>query len=93
MDTTAPADNPRRKSRRRSGLIAPSTFDRLAGDAYFTIEAPWIVPALLKHVRVAGLARPRNFSHSLRNLNPVPTLASLHQKFGNNAFRPDRCRS
>jgi hypothetical protein len=54
LDTTALADNPRRKSHRRSGLITPSTFDRLAGDAYFTIEAPWIVPALLKHVRVAG---------------------------------------
>jgi hypothetical protein len=38
----------------RSGLIAPSTYDRLAGDAYFTIEASWIVPALLKHVRIAG---------------------------------------
>ena len=48
MDATIPADST------RSGLIAPSTYERLPDDRYFTIEAPWVVPALLKHVRVAG---------------------------------------
>jgi hypothetical protein len=38
----------------RSGLIAPSTYERLPDDRYFTLEAPWVVPALLKHVRVTG---------------------------------------
>jgi hypothetical protein len=48
LDAAAPADSP------RSGLILPTTYDRLPGDAYFTLEAPWIVPALLNHVRIAG---------------------------------------
>lgn len=32
------------------GGIAPTRFDRLENDAYFTIDAPWIIPALLSKV-------------------------------------------
>jgi hypothetical protein len=38
----------------RHGGIAPSRFDRLSNDNYFTIDAPWIVPALLSKVGVDG---------------------------------------
>jgi hypothetical protein len=38
----------------RSGLIAPSTYERLPDDRYYTIESGWIVPALLTHAPVAG---------------------------------------
>jgi hypothetical protein len=34
--------------------IAPSRFDRVEGDGYMTIDAPWVVPALMRSVPVAG---------------------------------------
>jgi hypothetical protein len=34
--------------------IAPSRFERIEGDGYLTLDAPWIVPALLRSVPVAG---------------------------------------
>lgn len=36
------------------GLILPSTFERLDRDGYHTIEADWILSALLKNAPVAG---------------------------------------
>jgi hypothetical protein len=38
----------------RHGGIAPSRFDRLANDEYFTLDAPWIIPALLSKVPIEG---------------------------------------
>jgi hypothetical protein len=38
----------------RHGGIAPTRFDRLPNDNYFTIDAPWIVPALLAKVPIEG---------------------------------------
>jgi hypothetical protein len=34
--------------------IAPSRFERIEGDGYLTLDAPWIVPALLRSVPIAG---------------------------------------
>jgi len=34
--------------------IAPSHFERIEGDGYLTLDAPWIVPALLRSVPIAG---------------------------------------
>jgi hypothetical protein len=36
------------------GGIAPTRWNRLENDNYFTIDAPWIVPALLSKVRIVG---------------------------------------
>jgi hypothetical protein len=36
------------------GDIAPSRFERIEGDGYFTLDAPWIVPALLRSVPIEG---------------------------------------
>jgi hypothetical protein len=38
----------------RHGGIAPSRFDRLANDNYFTLDAPWLIPALLSKVPIEG---------------------------------------
>jgi len=34
--------------------VAPSRFERIEGDGYLTIDAPWIVPALLRSVSIKG---------------------------------------
>ena len=34
--------------------IAPSRLERIEGDGYLTIDAPWIVPTLLRSVSIAG---------------------------------------
>ena len=36
----------------RHGGIAPTRWNRAANDAYFTIDAPWIIPALLSKVKI-----------------------------------------
>jgi hypothetical protein len=38
----------------RHGGIAPSRFDRLANDNYFTLDSPWVIPALLSRVAIEG---------------------------------------
>ena len=38
----------------RHGGIAPTRWNRAANDAYFTIDAPWIIPALLSKVKIVG---------------------------------------
>ena len=38
----------------RHGGIAPSRWNRTTNDAYFTIDAPWIIPALLSKVKIEG---------------------------------------
>jgi hypothetical protein len=34
--------------------IAPSRFERIEGDGYLTLDAPWVVPALLRSVPIQG---------------------------------------
>ena len=34
--------------------IAPTRFERIEGDGYLTLDAPWIVPALLRSVPIRG---------------------------------------
>ena len=34
--------------------IAPTRFERIEGDGYLTLDAPWIVPALLRSVLIRG---------------------------------------
>jgi hypothetical protein len=34
--------------------IAPSRFERIEGDGYLTLDAHWVVPALLRSVPIAG---------------------------------------
>ena len=34
--------------------IAPSRFERIEGDGYLTLDAPWVVPALLRSVPIRG---------------------------------------
>ncbi len=44
----------------RHGGIAPTRFDRLENDSYFTLDAPWIIPALLSQVEIrARSSSPR----------------------------------
>jgi hypothetical protein len=38
----------------RHGGIAPTRFERLSNDNYFTIDAPWLIPALLAKVKIVG---------------------------------------
>jgi hypothetical protein len=54
----------------RHGGIAPTRFDLLSNDAYFTIDAPWIVPALLAKVRIVGpvLEPAAGVGHLVREL-------------------------
>ena len=34
--------------------IAPSRYERIEGDGYLTIDAPWLVPALLRSAPIEG---------------------------------------
>jgi hypothetical protein len=34
--------------------IAPSSYERIEGDGYLTLDAPWVVPALLRSVPIEG---------------------------------------
>jgi hypothetical protein len=34
--------------------IAPSRFERIEGDGYLTIDAPWVVPALMRSAPIEG---------------------------------------
>ena len=46
--------------------IAPSRFERIEGDGYLTLDAPWIVPALLRSV----------FRSAAASSNPRPAAAT-----------------
>jgi hypothetical protein len=52
------------------GGIAPTRWNRLENDNYFTIDAPWIVPALLSKVRIVGpvLEPAAGIGHLVREL-------------------------
>jgi hypothetical protein len=49
--------------------IAPSRFERIEGDGYFTLDSEWIVPALMRSVPIRGRARTRG--------RPRPHLARI----------------
>jgi hypothetical protein len=38
----------------RHGGTAPTRWNRLTNGAYFTIDAPWVIPALLSKVKIVG---------------------------------------
>ena len=52
------------------GGIAPTRWDRTAIDAYFTLDAPWLIPALLSKVKIVGpvLEPAAGVGHMVREL-------------------------
>ena len=54
----------------RHGGIAPTRWDRLKNDFYFTIDASWIIPALLSKVKITGpvLEPAAGVGHLVREL-------------------------
>ena len=54
----------------RRGGNAPTRWDRLTNDRYFTIEANWIIPALLSKVKITGpiLEPAAGVGHMVREL-------------------------
>ena len=54
----------------RHGGIAPTRWNRLSNDSYFTIDAPWIIPALLSKVKIEGpvLEPAAGVGHMVREL-------------------------
>ncbi len=54
----------------RHGGIAPTRFERLSNDNYFTLDAHWIVPALLSKVKIVGpvLEPAAGVGHLVREL-------------------------
>jgi hypothetical protein len=54
----------------RHGGIAPTRWSRLSNDSYFTIDAPWIIPALLSKVKIVGpvLEPAAGVGHMVREL-------------------------
>jgi hypothetical protein len=54
----------------RHGGIAPTRFERFANDNYFTLDAPWIIPALLSKVKIVGpvLEPAAGVGHMIREL-------------------------
>jgi hypothetical protein len=54
----------------RHGGIAPTRWNRLSNDSYFTIDAPWIIPALLSKVKIVGpvLEPAAGVGHMVREL-------------------------
>ena len=54
----------------RHGGIAPTRFDRLSNDNYFTLDAPWSVPALLSKLKIIGpvLEPAAGIGHLVREL-------------------------
>jgi hypothetical protein len=61
----------------RHGGIPPTRFDRLSNDNYFTLDAPWIIPALLSKVRIEGpvLEPAAGVGHLVRELRRGHGLA------------------
>jgi hypothetical protein len=54
----------------RHGGIAQSRWNWTTNDAYFTIDAPWIIPALLSKVKIVGpvLEPAASVGHLVREL-------------------------
>jgi hypothetical protein len=63
--------------------VAPSRFERIERDGYFTLDAGWIIPALCRAVRVEGpilepCAGRGHMVRELRALGFVVRAADLH---------------
>ena len=72
--------------------IAPSRFERIEGDGYFTLDSEWIVPALLGAVPIKGrVAEPAagrgHISHELKRAGL--TVESFHIRAYENPLVPD----
>jgi hypothetical protein len=66
--------------------IAPTRFERIEGDGYLTLDAPWIVPALLRSVPIRG----RVLEPAASRGQPRPHLARIE---GGHAARSSRLTS
>jgi hypothetical protein len=63
--------------------VPPSQFERFAYDIYFTIHAPWIIPALLRAIKIEGpilepCAGRGHMVRELRGLGFDVSAADLH---------------
>jgi hypothetical protein len=63
--------------------VAPSRFERIEGDGYFTLDADWIIPALRRSIRVEGpilepCAGRGHMVRELRSLGFVVHAADLY---------------
>jgi hypothetical protein len=63
--------------------VPPSQFERLADDNYFTIDAPWIIPALCRAINIEGpiLEPCAGRGHMVRKLRALGfdvSAADLH---------------
>jgi hypothetical protein len=54
----------------RHGGIAPSRLERLSNENYFSLDAPWLIPALLSKVKIVGpvLEPAAGVGHLVREL-------------------------
>ena len=53
----------------RHGGIAPTRFERLPNENYFTLDAPWIIPALLSRSDFGPVLEPAaGVGHMVREL-------------------------
>jgi hypothetical protein len=72
--------------------IAPTRFKRMEGDGYLTIDAPWVVPALLRSVPIGGriLEPAAGRGHlSLELRRAGLEVASFDSRRYENPFVPD----
>jgi hypothetical protein len=72
--------------------VPPSRFNRFANDQYFTIDAPWIIPALCRAIKIEGpilepCAGRGHMVRELRRLGFDVFAADLHAY--ENPFVPD----
>jgi hypothetical protein len=63
--------------------VPPSQFERLVDDKYFTIDAPWIIPALCRAIKIEGpilepCAGRGHMVRELRGLGFDVSAADLH---------------
>jgi len=73
----------------RHGGIAPSRFSRLDNDNYFPIDSPWIIPALMSKVPIAGsvLEPAAGLGHMIRDLRSIDTLSGFNWAITNLPYR------
>jgi hypothetical protein len=72
--------------------IAPSRFERLESDEYFTIDADWIIPALCRAVQVEGpiLEPCAGRGHMVRELRALGLIVCAADLYAyNNPLVPD----
>ena len=86
MNVTAPLFEPLTPGEARTWTppqgradIAPSRYERIEGDGYLTIDAHWVVPALLRSAPIEGRVLepaagpfPDDARHSQARVEPAP---------------------